>query len=76
VLLRTLRFTGIKTCEPTEELRGWLQEIKDPSVFLKLLSIQLSRDQENYIQHNQAFTSVGSRRKNNGYCKVLVFLAM
>jgi hypothetical protein len=24
VLLRTLRLLGIKTCEPTEELGGWL----------------------------------------------------
>jgi hypothetical protein len=24
VLLRTLRLLGIKTCEPTEELAGWL----------------------------------------------------
>jgi hypothetical protein len=24
VLPRTLRFLGIKTCEPTEELGGWL----------------------------------------------------
>jgi hypothetical protein len=24
VLLRTLRILGIKTCEPTEELGGWL----------------------------------------------------
>jgi hypothetical protein len=26
VLLRTLRVLGIKTCEPTEQLGGWLYD--------------------------------------------------
>jgi hypothetical protein len=39
VLLRTLRFLGIKTYEPAEELGGWLYSLFQPSVLQTLSSL-------------------------------------